>query len=149
MRRTVLERDRHSCLNCRAGLNDETQLDCDHNVSRGIGGANGITNLGSLCRRCHEAKHGERPHAPTIQFVSSGRMPDRDFRWFKHFWNDQLTALTKTVLTNPIAPVRDINENFPFQAWHIPIGDLRRLDEELAKRDDIDYGPMEAHHYMK
>lgn len=143
----VHERDRNQCLNCREGFDDLSHLDVDHKIPRGRGGANTLTNLSSLCRRCHEAKHGERSHAPTVRFKSTGDMKDKDFRWFRQLWKQQFPALTETILNEPIEPKFNLSDA-PYRAWHIPLGDLRRLDEVLAKRDDLEYAPLGAHNYM-
>lgn len=144
----VHKRDQCRCLNCREVFEENPdKLDADHNVSSGQGGSNAISNRSSLCRRCHKAKHEERPHAPTIRFVSTQDMPNKDFRWFEHLWKEQFPALTNAILDYRIEPIFDISDA-TYRAWHIPLGDLRRLDEKLAGLDDVEYAPMSIHHYM-
>jgi hypothetical protein len=142
----VHERDQNTCLCCGEVFEDTSHLDVDHNVPRGRGGPNTISNKMTLCRRCHEAKHGERDHAPTVRFISTGDMIEKDFSWYRHLWTEQLPALTEVVLKDRIVPKFALSEN---EAWHIPIGDLRRLDKVLAEKDRISYAPREAHHYMR
>jgi hypothetical protein len=74
-------------------------------------------------------------------------MKDKDFRWFRQLWKQQFPALTETILNEPIEPKFNLSDA-PYRAWHIPLGDLRRLDEVLAKRDDLEYAPLGAHNYM-
>jgi hypothetical protein len=80
--------------------------------------------------------------------MSTGDMIDKDFRWFRHWWKQQLPALSEIALNHRIQPVFNIAESAPYQAWHIPLGDLRRLDELLAKRDDAEYASLRAAEYM-
>ena len=47
-----------------------------------------------------------------------------------------------------IEPVFNIADSAAYQAWHVPLGDLRRLDEVLADMDDLRYVPLGAAHYM-
>jgi len=144
----VHERDRHTCIGCRKSFTDISHLDVDHVVPRGQGGSNSIRNKASECRRCHEAKHGERDHAPTVRFISTGDMIEEDFFWFKHLWNRQFPALTELALNYRVEPIFNIANSADYQAWHIPLGDLRRLDEVLAEMDDIKYVPLGAANYM-
>jgi hypothetical protein len=144
----VHERDRYTCISCRENFEDDSHLDVDHIVPEGKGGPNTIRNKATECRRCHEAKHGEREHAPTVRFVSTGDMIQKDFRWFRHFWREQFPALSEVALSHRIKPKIDLADDTPYRAWHIPIGDLRRLDEVLANMDDLKYAPMGVHHYM-
>jgi len=144
----VHERDRYTCICCREKFDDISHLDVDHVIPVGKGGPNTIRNKATECRRCHEAKHGERDHAPTVRFMSTGDMIQKDFRLFRHLWNCQFPALSELALDHRIEPVFGLANSAPYQAWHIPLGELRRLDEVLAERDDIQYSPLGAHHYM-
>jgi hypothetical protein len=74
-------------------------------------------------------------------------MIDKDFRWFRHLWKEQFPALTQTVLRDSVVPKIDLSDDLSYKAWHIPIGDLRRLDEVLADMD-VEYAPLGAHNYM-
>ena len=144
----VHKRDRKRCTCCGESFEVVSDLDADHIVPQGRGGPNTLRNKTSLCRRCHEAKHGERDHAPTIRCLSTGDMTQKDFNWFVHFWNHSLPALTELALEHRVKPLHDLADEKQYKAWHIPIGELRRLDEALADRDDIWYLPRKAHHYM-
>lgn len=145
----VHERDRNQCLNCREVFEDTSHLDVDHNVARGKGGSNAVSNKATLCRRCHEAKHDQREHAPTVRFQSTGNMPENDFRWFRHLSSEQFPAFTEIVVSDQVVPKFNLAEHSAYEAWHIPLGDLRRLDKALTERDDITYASMKAHHYMR
>jgi hypothetical protein len=138
----VHRRDQYTCIGCREQFDDISELDVDHIVSRGAGGSNTVKNKTTLCRRCHEAKHGERDHAPTIRFTSTGDMVDKDFRWYRRLWKEQFPAITEVALDYRIQPKFSLSED-PFQAWHIPLGDLRRADEILAKAD-VNYDSVDA-----
>lgn len=140
------QRDGYRCLNCRETFEERvSQLDADHIVPRGAGGSSLHRNIGSLCRKCHEAKHGEREIAPTIRFMSTGDMTDKEFRWFRHFWDEILPALAEAAIGQRIEPLTDIDDSTPWQGRHIPIGVARFCDDELADRDDVDYAPQGAH----
>lgn len=144
----VHARDRYTCIGCRESFDDPSKLDVDHIISRGQGGSNAIRNKASECRRCHEAKHGERDHAPTIRCVSTGDMINKDFVWFKHFWKRQLPALFELALDYRVKPYCGLAESKSYTAWHIPLGDLRRLDDVLVNMDDLKYVPMGVAHYI-
>jgi hypothetical protein len=144
----VHQRDRKRCRNCRKTFTkDLSQLDADHTVPQGAGGASFHSNLTSLCRVCHEAKHGEREIAPTIRFMSTGDMSDDEFRWFRHFWDEILPALTEEAIGHRIEPLTDIDERTSWQARHIPMGAVRLCDEKMAEKKGIEYAPMKLHHY--
>jgi hypothetical protein len=68
-------------------------------------------------------------------------MIEKDFGWYCHLWTKQFPALTR-IVSHQITPKFNLGKDD--EAWHIPIGDLRRLDEALAKRDDLRYEPREA-----
>lgn len=86
-----------------------------------------MSNLNTYCRRCHKAKHGEGI-APTIQFESTQRMTEREFHWFKHFVDEMIPVMAQIIGTH-------LNPKFALEeqkAWHIPLGDVYHLDEQLA-----------------
>jgi len=144
----VHERDRYKCLCCGEVFDGKpSKLDADHIVPKGAGGSNLHTNIGSLCRKCHEAKHGEREIAPTIRFMSTGDMSDKEFRWFRHFWDEIFPALTQIAVNHRIEPLVDIDDSTPWQGRHIPMGFVRFCDRTFADRDDINYASREAHNY--
>lgn len=150
--RTKLEahqRDGYKCLNCRESFDEEaSHLDADHIVPQGAGGSSLHTNIGSLCRKCHEAKHGEREVAPTIRFISTGDMSDAEFRWFRHFWDEIFPVLTEAAIGQRVEPLTDIDDRTPWQARHIPMGDVRFFETRLADHPDVEYAAQEIHHYM-
>jgi hypothetical protein len=75
-------------------------------------------------------------------------MINKDFVWFEHFWKRQLPALFKLALDYRVKPNCGLAESKSYTAWHIPLGDIRRLDEVLADMDDLKYVPMGIVHYM-
>ena len=57
LRLAVLHRDRYRCQKC----NKAGSLECHHVVSLEAGGTNDLSNLETMCRRCHIDHHlGER-----------------------------------------------------------------------------------------
>ncbi|WP_448601928.1 HNH endonuclease [Thermoleptolyngbya sp.] len=61
VRRYVMERDRHQCNHCGAG-SEQAELTVDHIIPLAQGGANDLSNLQVLCRRCNSTKrHGFDP----------------------------------------------------------------------------------------
>lgn len=139
----VHERDRYRCVSCGEKFTDDSELDVHHAVPRGQGGPNRLSNLVSGCRRCHEAAHGERDHAPTIRSLSTGDMIKKDFEWFPHFWNNQLPTLSTLAVDYRIEPMFNIAESKSHRAWHIPIGDLRHLDRVLSEMNGVRYESLE------
>ena len=59
VRKAVLARDRYRCTNCRKSEDQAETLDVDHIVPRGAGGSERISNLHTLCRKCHDAKDND------------------------------------------------------------------------------------------
>lgn len=138
----IHERDMYRCVCCWEVFESPNQLEVDHAVPRGQGGSDTMSQKISLCDRCHRAKHGEREHAPTIRFISAADMIEKDFTWFCHLWTKQFPALTEAVghRVTPKFGLADDGER-----WHIPLGDLRRLDRALANHDSIRYQQKEEH----
>lgn len=60
-REHVLDRDDHQCQNCKAAGGDDApaELEVHHVVPIAAGGSHDLSNLITLCRRCHMAVHGE------------------------------------------------------------------------------------------
>lgn len=141
-KRAVHERDQRQCICCRKNFDDIGDLDVHHIVPKGVAGPDTIRNKGSLCRRCHEAMHGERDHAPTIRWKSTGDMTDDEFKLYTQFWTEQIPALSSVVLDHKITPKIGI-ASAPYKAWHIPTGEVRRLDEVLTTMDVV-YAPLDA-----
>lgn len=59
-RKRVLARDHYQCIACGAtgGPRGDTELHVDHVRPKARGGGHGLDNLQTLCRRCHDEKHG-------------------------------------------------------------------------------------------
>lgn len=144
----VHARDRYTCTGCRECFDDPSKLEAHHVVFRGQGGPNTIRNKTSLCQRCHEAIHGDRDHSPTIRCESTGDMSTKDFAWFNHFWKRQLPVLVDLAVDHRMEPKCGLAENKPYTAWHISLGDLRRVDEVLADVENLTYVPMDSPHEM-
>lgn len=105
-------RDRYQCLNCGEPLDEDPgQADVDHRVPKGSGGADLHRNLGTLCKDCHLAKHNDDVIAPTIRFTSTGDMSDKEFRWYRHFWNEVLPALMQAAVGHKAEVLINISNN--------------------------------------
>jgi hypothetical protein len=131
-RQAVFARDRHSCNCCDRDVGNVITLDPDHIVPRGAGGSNRMSNVGALCRRCHKAKHGDGI-APCAQIVSSGRMSDDEFLWFKQLIDEMIPTLARKCDVN----LKSFYSLDDTDAWFLPIGDLKLLDEHLEKDDSV------------
>lgn len=142
-------RDQYRCLCCRRSFDKDgaEHLDGDHIVPQGSGGATLHANLASLCRDCHEAKHEDDEIAPTIEFTSTGNMTDEEFRWYRHFCNEILPALTEVAIGHRVEPLVGLRDQSYWDGWHIPMGAIRMCDERLSDRDDANYSTMEEHRY--
>lgn len=142
LRQAVFTRDQHQCGNCLGTIDDDLTLDPDHNVPRGAGGSDRLTNLNTLCRQCHDAKHGNGI-APTVELKSTGQMSSVEFDWFRHFLQEMVPAQAR-VFNVRLIPKFGLADN---DAWYLPLGDLRRLDQQLLEADD-QYSSLQAHQYM-
>lgn len=141
-------RDQYKCLNCGKSLEEEPdRAEADHRVPKGSGGASLHRNFGTLCPPCHEAKHDEEKIAPTIRFTSTGNMNDEEFRWYRHFWSEVLPALTQAAVNHRTEVLVNLDDNPMWDGRYIPLGAIRYCDEQLKKRDDIEYSPMMGHRY--
>jgi hypothetical protein len=145
---TVHRRDRNTCINCRERFDDQSHLDADHVVARGDGGARTVRNQATMCRRCHDAKHGDREHAPTIRWRSTGDMPEKDYEWYKRFWSDLLPAVTEAAVGYRIKPVTNLSSETEYVGQHIPVGDVTRLCQLLADCNDVRFAGYSADRYM-
>lgn len=139
---SIFARDRDRCLNCRASEQTVTTLDADHGVPRGAGGADRMSNLSTLCRRCHKAKHGEGI-APSIQLQSTGKMTDREFGWFKHFIDEMIPAMSQ-VAGGRVNPKYNLDDA---KVWYLPIGDVIHLDSQLTEAN-VEYMSADLTEYM-
>jgi hypothetical protein len=117
-------------------------LDADHGVPRGAGGSDQFSNLLSLCRRCHEAKHGDAI-APTVQLESTGQMTNVEFVWFKQFLKEILPALARSHGVQ-LRPKFNLDDR---EGWYLPLGDVRRLGRQLAGEDDH-YDSLQLSQFM-
>lgn len=140
---SVFARDRDRCLNCRASEQTVTTLDADHGVPRGAGGADRVSNLNTLCRRCHKAKHEEGVIAPSVQLESSGNMTDREFGWFKHFVDEMIPAMSQAA-GGRVVPKYSLDDA---KVWYLPIGDVIHLDGQLTDAS-VEYMSADPAEYM-
>jgi hypothetical protein len=138
----IHERDHQQCTNCLTSRNAADTFDVDHHVPRGVGGSELYRNKGTLCRRCHDAKHGNGI-APTVQFQSTGQMTDEEFILFRQFLKKMLPALAHEYGVT-IQPKFNLDGN---EAWHCPLGDIRRLDRQLNETVDP-YRSLQASEWM-
>ena len=143
----VHERDRNTCIGCQESFQTAEELDVHHIVQRGVAGPDTLRNKASLCRRCHEAVHGERDHAPTIRIESTGDMIDKDFAWFRHFFTNQVPAITEVATGHRVEPMFNHAESAPYEAWHISLGELRQMAKILT-RMDVKYRTPMMEEYM-
>ncbi len=141
-KQAVHERDRRQCVNCLGQQTHVDKLDADHGVPRGAGGSDQLSNLLSLCRRCHDAKHGNGI-APTVQLQSTGRMTNVEFVWFKQFLQEMLPALARSHDVQ-LRPKFNLNDE---ENWYLPLGDLRRLGRQLAEEYDR-YDSLQLSQFM-
>jgi len=140
-KRRVLARDRERCTNCRRPAAVVESLDVDHCVPRGHGGSELFSNNSTLCRQCHEAKNGHRL-APTVEVASTGRMTDYEFQLFYQFFDEMVPALADQVDVR-LVPMFNIDDR---RAWHLPVGDVKRLDKVLT--DNPEYASFQLAEYM-
>jgi len=141
LKRAVFVRDQHRCVNCLRAT-DNSPLDADHSVPRGVGGSDRISNLNTLCRRCHQAKHGDSI-APSIQLESTGEMTEVEFFWFKHMLNEMIPAMARE-LDVRLIPKFGLDED---TVWYLPLGDILLLDHQLTKADQ-QYSSLQLEEYM-
>lgn len=74
-----------------------------------------MTNLATLCRRCHQAAHGEIM-APRVKMFSNGRMSGDEFTEYRRLWSNLDLARF------------DEDEN----CWYIPVADVDRVIDAVA-----------------
>ncbi|QKG94096.1 HNH endonuclease [Halorubrum salinarum] len=141
-RNAVFARDQQRCTCCLGRTGDVQTLDPDHNVPRGAGGSDRLSNLSTLCRRCHEAKHGDGI-APTVRLESTGEMTDVEFWWFKHLLKEMIPALAEDFNVR-LQPKFGLEDD---KVWYLPLGDIRLLDKQLLE-SDVEYQSLQAEQYM-
>lgn len=90
-REAVKIRDQNKCMNCGIEGNS-TKMDVHHIVPRNQGGSNQMSNLILLCRKCHDAAHGECM-APTVDFETSGEMENDEFEQFRKLFQNFQPAI--------------------------------------------------------
>ena len=116
----VREKFNNRCANCGIDSSQAT-LDVHHIVPRGQGGSNLMSNQALLCRRCHDAAHGDRM-APTVQSTSTGEMDPKTFELYRQFWYDILPTVGE-MCNVPVEPIFVEDD----ECWHIAEADMRLL----------------------
>ncbi|MGI8385714.1 HNH endonuclease [Robertmurraya sp. P23] len=83
IRPIIWRRDNCSCVHCKKLL---TLKDChiDHIVS-GIKGTNKISNLRTLCRKCHVLRMDQRHRKMIYKALKDKVIPPQ---WRQHLWNE-------------------------------------------------------------
>ena len=123
----VREQCKNRCANCGAEDHEAT-LDVHHIVPRGRGGSNLMGNQVVLCRRCHDAAHGNGM-APTVQSMSTGTMEPETFELYRHFWRNILPKIGD-LCNVPIEPIY-VDED---KSWHVAEADMRLLMGSIENR---------------
>jgi hypothetical protein len=80
--------------------------------------------------------------------MSTGDMNDTEWARYRHFWDEMFPALVEAATGLQIQVLRDIDDTTPWQARHLPLGYHRLIEDILTDRDEIDFAPLGAHHYM-
>lgn len=142
IRDAVIERDRGRCTNCLRSEEIAEILDVDHCVPRGNGGSDLYSNNSTLCRQCHDAKE-RNGIAPTVELQTTGQMTDHEFMYFKQFLTEMIPALARGYGVRLI-PKFKLDDR---PVWHLPLGDMKRLDNTLSE-EDAEYRSYRAADYM-
>lgn len=143
VRESILERDDYRCTNCTRPEEVIDTFHIDHSVSRGRGGSDRYSNLRTLCKRCHEAKHGNG-YAPMLELQSSGAMDDYTFRYFRHFFDEILPAMGRNIGVRLNPKFRLDNKR---DVWFISLGNVRHADAVLPTFDS-EYDSLRASEFM-
>lgn len=73
LRRLVWERDGGRCAHCQSRVALDS-FHCDH-IQSGKRGTNQLSNLRTLCRRCHVLRACHRHHGMIAKAISDGIIP--------------------------------------------------------------------------
>ncbi|MFB6199158.1 MAG: HNH endonuclease, partial [Halobacteriaceae archaeon] len=121
IREAVIERDNHRCTDCTRPEEVVESFHIDHNVPQGRGGSDRFSNLQTLCKQCHRAKHGDG-YAPMLELQSTGAMDDYTFRYFRHFFDEILPAMGRSigVRLDPKFRLDDKRD-----VWFVSLGNVR------------------------
>lgn len=69
-RKDVFKRDKYTCANCnKNGKKSETRLNAHHIVPREAGGTHKLSNIVTLCEKCHHSVHHPNIQAPTSEKI--------------------------------------------------------------------------------
>jgi 5-methylcytosine-specific restriction endonuclease McrA len=117
LRRDVLERHLHRCVNCHT-IGGPEDLNIHHIVPVGQAGSHRPTNLVPLCPDCHAAAHREQM-APRIRWYTNGELSNEEFCRHKQLW--------KRMRDRFGVPRYDPAE----QCVYVPIADTSRIVEAM------------------
>lgn len=115
--RKVLERDSHQCVNCHTvgGVDD---LQVHHIVPVGQAGTHALSNLVSVCPKCHRAAH-RQCMAPRVKWYSKNEMSDTEFQHHRDLWQQMRSRLG--------VPRFDPEE----ECVYVPVADTDRIVEGI------------------
>ncbi|WP_247729902.1 hypothetical protein [Halovivax limisalsi] len=72
-------------------------------------------------------------------------MSDQEFMWFKQFLSEMIPAMAREFSVR-VKPKFNLDGQ---DQWHLPLGDLRRLDQQLLDDDRTDqYSSLKLEQYM-
>jgi len=77
----ILERDGYKCIRCTTPLTEYT-AEIDH-IQSGLQGSNKLSNLRSLCKRCHALRADLRHNGMRSRAIRKGIIPPN---WREHVW---------------------------------------------------------------
>jgi 5-methylcytosine-specific restriction endonuclease McrA len=116
LRRIVKNRDQNRCANCHR---TDVPLEVHHVVPIGQGGSHQITNLVTLCPRCHLAAHGEEM-APRIRWYTKGELNSEEFTQHHQLWTSLRDRLG--------VPRYDPGEG----CVYVPLSDAEKITQQLV-----------------
>lgn len=156
-RRRVYQRDEYQCQRCgaRGGPYGDLELHCHHIVPISEGGSHALTNLTTLCWRCHDAVHDH--HIPRMSDVDSRATGDpqplrtltkqlnpddytADSQPYVRYWRsfiDVVATYATTEFYSDIQSLLDIAEDWYYYTKTYqqlpPSHAVRNFDAELQK----------------
>ena len=74
----VIKRQEGNCAKCDAPLDDVRDIEFDHRISLGMGGADHIDNMDALCRLCHREKTYTRIDGDIAKIAKTKRIQAQD-----------------------------------------------------------------------
>lgn len=113
IRRKVLHRDSYTCGNCnRTGKKfDSVELHVHHIVPKSKGGTNSLSNLRSLCSKCHKSIHGNS-QAPTPEDDDSTNSPKSNQKRQQVIKMDDLRAFLSNDPNEALKQAKSLKSQF-------------------------------------